>query len=220
MKPTISKTISHAKVIWDYLASFSHPEPSDVIVVCCSYDIRVCDYACDLLRESLAPMIVFSGNKGNWTQHLWENCEADVFRARAEANGVNPARLLTETESTNIGENIAYTRRIIPDAKRVIFVSKPVTILRVKLTAPIQWPGIQAYVASPTFSFPEEVSNVVGLFGVVNEMVGDIHRIIEYPKLGYQASHELPEEVLASWRYLVQNGFTQHMIRPPFRLMN
>jgi len=73
-----SQTIRHAKRIWNYLESYNRPEPSDAIVVCCSYDLRVCDYACELLRASLAPVIVFSGNRGNWTSHLWESPEAHV----------------------------------------------------------------------------------------------------------------------------------------------
>lgn len=212
-QPMISQTISHAKRIWDYLASFSKPEPSDAIVVCCSYDLRVCDYACELMQASFAPVIVFSGNRGNWTSHLWEQAEAHVFSLRAEENGINTSSMLIEAEASNLGENIAFSRSIIPEAETVTFITKPNTILRVKLTVPIQWPGVRAQVACPAFSFPDEISNVIGLFGVINEMVGDIERIIKYPKIGYQIEHELPKEVLESWEYLVRKGFTQHMIK-------
>jgi len=208
-----SQTIRHAKRIWNYLESYNSPEPSDAIVVCCSYDLRVCDYACELLRASLAPVIVFSGNRGNWTSHLWESPEAHVFRERAEANGIASSSMLIEAKATNIGENIAFSRQAIPEAKTVTFVTKPNTILRVRLTAPIQWPGVCTHTACPSFTFPDEVSNVIGLFGVINEMVGDIQRIIEYPKLGYQVEHELPGEVMESWEYLVRSGFTLHMMK-------
>jgi hypothetical protein len=77
----------------------------------------------------------------------------------------------------------------------------------------VQWPEIRAYISCPDIRFPDDVSNIVGLFGLINEMVGDIERIIEYPKLGYQVEHELPPEVIESWEYLKRQGFTQHLMR-------
>lgn len=200
----------HAKLIWDYLASHSDPAECDAIVVCCSYDLRVCDYACELVKRSLAPIVVFSGNTGNWTEHLWDIPEAEVFAERALANGVSETSILRELNATNIGENVAFSRKLLPEAETVTFVTKPNTILRVGLTAPVQWPGVRANLACPPFSFPDGVSNVIGLFGVINEIVGDIQRIMEYPQLGYQIQHELPADVIESWEYLVEAGFTLH----------
>ncbi len=207
-----TQTMRHAKRLWDYLTSRGSPGPSDAIVVCCSYDLRVCDYACELLRAAVAPVIVFSGDAGNWTRHLWDRPESIVYKERAQANGVSSTRIVIEPGATNIGENIALSREVIPEARAVTFVTKPNTKPRVELTAPIQWPGVRAYTAGPAISFPDEISNVIGLFGLINEMVGDIHRIMEYPKLGYQVEHTLPEEVIASWKQLVQSGFTMHML--------
>lgn len=179
-------------------------------MVCCSYDLRICDYACELLHKLHVPRIVFTGNKGNWTVHLWDEPEARIFKKRALQNGIKPSVILTEEQATNIGENIAFTKRLIPEASAVTFVTKPNTILRVKLTVPVQWPNVTAYTSCPQFTFPEEVSNIIGVFGVINEMVGDIQRILEYPKMGYQVEHNLPPEVLNSWQYLVAQGFNIH----------
>jgi hypothetical protein len=82
----------------------------------------------------------------------------------------------------------------------------------VKLTADVQWPGISRFVACPDFRFPEDVSPVIGLFGIINEMVGDVERIQRYPALGYQAPHELPHTVIEAWKYLVKQGFTYHLM--------
>jgi uncharacterized SAM-binding protein YcdF (DUF218 family) len=213
VQTTTSPTLEHAKRIWDYLASFSRPGKSDAIVVCCSYDLRVCDYACDLLRNSLASTILFTGNTGNWTRHFWDRPESHVFRERACANGIDASQVLIEDHAGNIAENIAFSQRIIPDAKRVTFVTKPNTLLRVKLTAPLQWPEVVSHTAGPDFKFPDDVSNTIGVFGVIHEMVGDIHRILEYPKLGFQVEHDLPAAVLDSWNRLVEKGFTQHMLK-------
>ncbi len=207
-----SETLVHASKIWDYLAASNHCIVCDAIVVCCSYDLRVCDYACGLIDKGLANTIIFSGNLGHWTSQLWNQPEAEVFAARAADNGVNSSTILIEPRAGNLGENIEYSRALIPGATSVTFVSKPNTLLRIDLTIPVQWPDIKFVSAAPGIRFPEEVSNVVGIFGLISEMVGDIHRIIEYPKQGFQNSHTLPSNILESWKYLINQGFTWHLL--------
>jgi len=115
-----STALKHAGLLWDYLASKRSRAPSDAVVVCCSYDLRVCDYACELIRQGFAPRLVLAGNTGNWTRHLWDVPEAHIFKDRALANGVDSSRIVLETESTNFGENIAFVRRLMPNLERVI----------------------------------------------------------------------------------------------------
>lgn len=208
-----SKTIAEAAVLWDYMSSFKAAAPCDAVVVCCSYDLRVCDYACELSGAGLAPRLVLSGKTGNWTRHLWTRTEAEVFRERALQNGVAPSALVLEDRSTNFGENVTFTRALLPDARAITFVTKPASVLRVKLTADVQWPGIQRFVSAPDLRFPDDVSPVVGLFGIINEMVGDVERVLRYPALGFQSPHEFPQRVLDAWEYLKQQGFTHHLMR-------
>jgi len=208
-----TEAIKNAKLIWYYLASFHQEQPSDAIVVCCSYDLRVCDYACPFMKEIGAQRLLFSGNSGNWTRHLWDEPEAQVFKTRALQNGIDPTRILTEEQATNIGENVAFSKKMLPDAKSITFITKPNTILRVKLTVPLHWQNITAVTACPQFTFPDEVSNIVGVFGVINEMVGDIQRILAYPSLGYQVAHDLPTHILTAYESLVDQGFTKHLMR-------
>ena len=54
-------------------------ESSDAIVICCSYDLRVCDHACQLIKDGYSERLVISGMQGNWTRHLWDSTEAEVF---------------------------------------------------------------------------------------------------------------------------------------------
>ncbi len=209
--PFDSETVAKAAVLWNYFASFASVAPADAIVVCCSYDLRVCDYACELWRKGIAGKIVFSGNTGNWTKHIWNRPEAFVFKERALAAGVPESAIFTETASTNFGENIAFCRQLLPAAKTAVFVTKPASVLRVLLTAKVQWPEIAAHVCAPAIRFPAEVSNVVGILGVIDEMVGDARRIVDYPKLGFQAEHVLPPEISEVCAYLTQKGFTHHL---------
>ncbi len=211
----MTPTIENARLLWDYLASFRSVAPSDAIVVCCSYDLRVCDHACTLLEAGFAPLVVLSGRTGNWTSHLWDRPEAHVFFDRAVRNGVSEDQLLIEDGATNFGENVTLSRDLLQTAKTVTFLTKPASVLRVKLTVDAQWPEITGFVSCPDIEFPDEVSNAVGILGVISEMVGDVERIQKYPDLGYQAPHELPNEVVEAWEYLIEQGFTHHLIAPP-----
>lgn len=207
-----SQTIPTAQRLWDYLAASRSHAPCDAVVVCCSYDLRVCDYACNLIQQGVAPLLILSGKTGNWTRHLWSRPEAHVYRERALQNGVAADAILMEEQATNFGENIAFVRRLAPALQRVTFVTKPNSVLRVRLTVPIQWPDVTAFVDAPPLRFPEEVSNVVGILGVIDEMVGDVDRIRKYPALGYQTPHDLPAEILESWHYLKEAGFKNHLL--------
>ena len=212
VNPMYSQTIETAQRLWEYLSAARSHAPCDAVVVCCSYDLRVCDYACNLIQQGVAPLLILSGNAGNWTRHLWSLPEAHVFRERALENDVASDAILIEDQATNFGENIAFVRRLTPALQRVTFVTKPNSVLRVRLTVPIQWPGVTAFVDAPSLRFPEEVSNVVGILGVIDEMVGDVDRILKYPALSYQAPHELPAEMLESWRRLKEAGFKNHLL--------
>ena len=186
--------------------------PCDAVVVCCSYDLRVGDYACSLVERGLAPLLVLSGNTGNWTRFLWSEPEAHIFRERALAQGLNSSRIAIEDRSTNFGENIAFVRRMFPELRRVTFVTKPNSVLRVALTAPVQWPDVTAFVDCPPYRFPDDVSNMIGVFGVMHEMAGDLDRVLKYPDKGFQRPYPVPQDVLESWEALKAEGFVSHLL--------
>lgn len=217
MRNLNSRAISQAALLWDYLSSFASTAPADAVVVCCSYDLRVCDYACELIKSGLSSRLLISGKTGNWTRHLWDRPEAHVFFDRAVACGLPGSVIQVEDQATNFGENVSLSRALIPDASCVVFVTKPAAVLRLKLTLEAQWPGVEGHVTCPTLKFPEEVSNVIGVLGIVNEMVGDIQRIQDYPDLGYQTEHDLPDEILSAWRQLIDDGFTHHLLPHPLQ---
>lgn len=208
-----SDTIRRASELWDYLSSFESVAAADAIVVCCSYDLRVCDHACDLVKRGISERLVLSGNTGHWTRHIWSKPEAYVFRDHALKVGVPDTAILVEDEATNFGENIAFSRNLLPDARSVVLVTKPAAVLRLRLAAEAQWTDADVHVSCPRICFPDEVSNVVGVLGVIDEMVGDVERIREYPNLGYQVPHELPPGILDAWEYLLAQGFTNHLMQ-------
>ncbi len=207
-----SNTIEKAKEIWSYMSAVDSRGKSDALVICCSYDLRVCDHACKLIDSGISDKLIISGKHGYWTRHLWNEPEAQVFYERAISNGINKDKILLELNATNFGENIVFSRALIPEAKTVTFVTKPNSLLRVQLTAKAQWPEVNAFVSAPSINFPDEISNTIGLWGLINEMVGDINRIQKYPEKGFQIPHTLPKHVVENYRYLIAQGFTVRLI--------
>jgi len=206
-------TLQHASLLWDFLSAGRSHQACDVLVVCGSYDLRVVDHAAGLLQRGVAPRMLISGNTGNWTRDLWSKPEAEVFAERALALGVPASQLLLEPQARNFAENLSLSRQLCPAARSVTFVTKPNSIRRVMQTQPVQWPGISCCVDAPDFAFPWEVSNMVGVFGLIEEMVGDIHRLLRYPRLGFQQALQIPPAVLEAWQQLIAQGYNRHLLR-------
>ncbi|WP_137008467.1 YdcF family protein [Aquitalea aquatilis] len=206
-------TLQRASLLWDFLSAGRSHQPCDVLVVCGSYDLRVVDHAVGLLQRGVAPRMLISGNTGNWTRDLWSKPEAEVFAERALQLGISQQQLLLEPRAGNFAENLAFSRALCPDARSVTFVTKPNSIRRVMQTQPVQWPGISCSVDAPDFAFPWGVSNMVGVFGLIEEMVGDIHRLLRYPRLGFQQALQIPPVVLQAWQQLIAQGYNRHLLR-------
>ncbi|MCS4510196.1 YdcF family protein [Xylophilus ampelinus] len=209
----MTPTLHHATILWDFLSAGRQHAACELIVVCGSYDLRVCDYACELLNKGIAPHLLFTGNTGRWTRDLWEGTEADIFAQRALARGVRPAQFSLETQATNFAENIAFSRAMFPEVRRVTFLTKPNSIRRVALTVPVQWPGLEAYVDAPDYGFPDQISDQVGVLGVIDELVGDLHRVKIYPEMGFQVEQAVSDDVERSWNYLIEQGFDRHLVQ-------
>jgi hypothetical protein len=206
-----------AKTLWDYLRIDGRPVKSDLIIGLGSYDLRVADRCVELLNEGMGEKILFSGAAGNWTHGLWQKTEAEIFKERALALGVDENQVLVENVSTNIGDNIRFCRRMLENEgyniQKVIFVTKPQTERRVWATAPKEWSGMEISVTSPRISFDDQPLPNHSYDDLVNEMVGDLQRIKVYPERGWQMRQEIPEEVEKAFRMLVDLGYNKHMLK-------
>lgn len=207
-----------AKVLWEYLQLHENPAKSDVILCLCSHDVRVAERAAELALRGYAPLLVFSGGTGKLTQTMFTKPEAEVFSEVAIKMGVPAEKILTESKSTNTGENILFSYRILKDAGvdmlSILLVQKPYMERRTYATFKKQWPDKKTTikVTSPQLSYNEYIKGSIPIEQVINVMVGDMQRIRDYPKLGYQISQNIPEEVLDAYKKLVKLGYDKHLI--------
>jgi uncharacterized SAM-binding protein YcdF (DUF218 family) len=209
-----------ARTVWDYHRLGHDVAHADAILVLCSHDTRVAERAADLFLEGRAPWLIFSGGLGSITRRLWQEPEADRFAARAIARGVPAGRMLIENRSTNTGENIQFTQELL-DARGLVFdrfivVQKPYMERRSYATFKKRWPGKEIVVTSPQVSMEEYLASyanaALSADDVVSIMVGDLQRIREYPKRGFQIEQEIPEDVWKAFHALVDAGYDRHLI--------
>ena len=77
-----------------------------------------------------------------------------------------------------------------------------------------QWPELEITVTSPKISYDLYMnSGDVSKDIFINVMVGDLIRIREYPKLGFQIEQEIPGEVWEAGQELLKLGYNKYGIK-------
>lgn len=205
-----------AQILWDYNFMQQKPEKADVILALGSNDIRVARRAAELWKEGFAPYILFSGNVGVLTKDRFAKPEAEVFAEEAIKMGVPEGVILIEKESTNTGENIVLSRKVLEECelniKKILLVQKPYMLRRAYATFMKQWPGVDFVVTSFNISFDDYPNEELPKDLVINILVGDTQRIKLYPEKGFQITQDIPEDVWEAYEELVKRGYTKHLI--------
>jgi uncharacterized SAM-binding protein YcdF (DUF218 family) len=207
--------------IWAYHQLDQALVESDAVLVLCSHDMRVAERGAQLFLDGWAPRLIFSGGLGAITKTLWQEPEADQFAAVAASLGVPRDRILVENESTNTGENVTFTRRLLAaqglDLQRFILVQKPYMERRAFATFKKLWPEKDVVVTSPRASLDEYLArysnDALSAADVISIMVGDLQRMKVYPDRGFQIPQHIPDEVWEAYEALVQAGYNRHLIR-------
>lgn len=209
----------HAKILWDYLQLHEQPVKSDIVFCLCSHDTRVAERAADLMLQGFGDILVFSGGVGKLTKGMFVTSEAEHFAEIARNAGVPSNKIIIEDKSTNTGENIRFTFDLLAKlhipTNSMILVQKPYMERRTYATFKKQWPNPETSitVTSPQISYEDYVHNgAISKEAIINVMVGDMQRIREYPKKGFQIEQDIPEQVWQSFEALKARGFTKHLI--------
>lgn len=209
-----------AEKLWHYHQLDHRLRKSDVILVLCSHDKKVAEKGAELFLDGWAPLLVFSGGLGSITKQMWTEPEADQFAQIARAMGVPREKTLIENQSTNTGENILFTKRLLGDQgidpQTFILVQKPYMERRAFATFRKLWPEKDVIVTSPQVSFTEYLhsytNSELSKDEVISIMVGDLQRIRLYAEKGYQIHQNVPHDVLSAYDELVSAGYDRRLI--------
>lgn len=212
MKPSLSfppAILEAVEVLWDYHRLDRLPAPGEGILVFGSNDLRVAEHAVSLFQAGLGRWILFSGARGRMTEH-WPETEAATMAALARSRGVSDACLFIEDRATNTGENIRFSRELLAAAgltpERVIVVQKPYMERRTQAALDVQWPGAVCQVTSPPSDFASYCTDELPPQLVIEAMVGDFQRILDYPALGFASEQPVPQRVMDAYRLLCREG--------------
>lgn len=204
-----------AKKIWDYMLMHHKMKKMDAIFILGSNDLRVAERAAELYKEGYAPYVICSG--GNGKASVLVKTEAETFADVLITHGVPKEKIILEPEATNTGDNILFTKKLLEkqgfNFKSFILVQKPYMERRSYATFRKQWPEAECVVTSPNLAYEEGPRSQEHKEKFIDIMVGDLQRIKEYPKLGYQIEQEIPEDVLKAWEELVALGYTKYFLK-------
>lgn len=203
------------RIMWEY-HHVHHPlEKADLIFVLGSNDPRVAVWAAQLFHRGLAPRLLFSGGTGRFTSGRTLS-EAEEFAAVAQGEGVPRECMLIEPKSTNTGENIRFSRDLLSREKiavhKILAIQKPYMERRTLAALQAQWSEAETRVSSPPGSFEEYLTEELTEDFVINAMVGDFQRILEYPARGFATVQPVPVEVHEAFRVLISAGYTAQLI--------
>ena len=101
----------------------------------------------------------------------------------------------------------------------IIVIQKPYMERRAYASIKKQWPNVKCMVTSPQISYEDYFENSYpeecrGQFDfknrTINTMVGDLLRLKEYPKIGFQIEQEIPENVWQAGQKLLELGYNEY----------
>jgi len=204
------------QIVWDYHLMGHDLQAADLIWALGSHDLRVADRVAELWHVGMAPLVVMSGGLGNFTKGIFEDAEGDLFAERAIELGVPKDVILIENRSANTGENVEFTRKLLDSLEikvnKVIAVQKPYMERRTFATIARQWEEIEVQVTSPQLSLEEYCGDFITRDELVHILVGDLQRIIDYPKRGFMIEQVVQNDVMEAFQTLVMAGFRDHLI--------
>ncbi len=217
----ITEIDNAARVVWDYHHMHHKLQKADAIFVLCSMDTRVANRAAELYRAGYGEYVIVSGGLGRLTTGVFTKPEAEVFADILLAKGVPQDKIILERESSNTGENITFTYKLLQERGRhfnsLILVQKPYMERRTYATFKKQWPDrdTEIQVTSPEIDYDNYFDEENTKELILNVMVGDLQRIKDYPRLGFQIEQDIPDNVWSAYETLITAGYTKHLAPVP-----
>jgi len=205
-----------ATSIWNYHQMGHETRPCSAAIGLGSHDLGVATAAVDLYRAGLFPVVVFSGGNSPTTRARFPRGEAVHYREHALGLGVPDEAILVESKAGNTGQNITFSRELLSEAgvevESLLLISKPYMERRSYATCRKLWPEADVVCASEPLELDDYIKSIGDEKLVVDMLVGDLQRVIEYPKRGFAVEQEVPGDVYDAYERLLGAGFDSRLI--------
>ncbi len=211
---------NNLKIIWDYMHMNMTPQRADCIIGFGNYNEDIPRRAAQLYHQGFAPKVLFTGGLGRNTLGLWSVSEAERFAEIAVSCGVPAGDIIIENESTNTGENIAFTQKKLRslglEIRSILGVHHPFMERRIYAALQIYWPEVDAFITSPQLDIPQYIDATLarGLTeqAAIDVIMGDFQRITVYAQKGYQIPQDIPDDVYRAFGVMVSLGYTGQLV--------
>jgi uncharacterized SAM-binding protein YcdF (DUF218 family) len=207
------------RVVWDYMRLVHPPVPAEAILTLGSFDVQAAVHAARLWKAGLAPLIVMSGgiaHRGGVLDTGWDRPEARVFADAARREGVPAEALLLEECAQNTGDNFIFGRAVAEAAgllvRRLLVVAKPYMTRRGFATGRKLWPEVELVMQCEDIDVASYFAREADPERTLLALIGDLHRIVVYPALGFQIGQAVPDSVIEAMRRLVEAGYGARLL--------
>lgn len=202
------------ETLWEYHHLHHDPRPTDVGIGLGSHDLGVATRTAELYHAGRFPLMVFTGANAPTTIELFPRGEAVHFGDRARELGVPAQAIRLETQATNTGENITFTRRLLSehDVRSVTLISRPYQQRRAYATCRKHWPEVDVVCAARPQTLDEYLRGIGDDDRVITMLVGDTQRITLYAERGFAIRQDVPAAVHRAMERLVRAGYTKRLV--------
>jgi uncharacterized SAM-binding protein YcdF (DUF218 family) len=209
-----------AHALWNFMSQQDELSNPTALFVFGSTDLIVAAFAASVYFRVQPDAIVCSGGIAHENDLLktgWNTAEAEIIANVLKGFGVPGEVIQVENKSQNTGENFDFSLSLAQkkqlDISEVLVLHKPYMTLRTRLTGLARCSNLNFRVSAPRFSFDQYSQLAMPADKLINIMVGDFQRIIEYPKKGFSAPCDIPPVVQEAFQSLIQAGYTKHLLR-------
>lgn len=200
-----------ARTLWDFHRMDHELRPCSAAVTLGSLDLGVATATADLYHAGMFPVVVFTGDTSAATRERFPRGEAIHYREHVLSLGVPDEAILLEPKATNTGQNIGFSREVLENAgiavSSVLLISMPYMQRRAYATCRKLWPDVDPVCVSQHLTFDEYVTTHDDEKQFIDMLMGDMERVMEYPKRGFAIEQHVPERVRDAFDRLRARGY-------------
>jgi uncharacterized SAM-binding protein YcdF (DUF218 family) len=200
-----------ARTIWDFHQMGHELKPCSAAIALGSLDLGVATTTADLYHAGMFPTVVFTGDTSAATQARFPRGEATHYREHALSLGVPDKAILLESKATNTGQNIGFSREVLENAgikvTTLLLISMPYMQRRAYATCRKLWPEVEPVCVSQPLPYDEYVRTHDDEKQLIDMLMGDMERVMEYPKRGFAIEQHVPERVRDAFERLRAGGY-------------
>lgn len=205
-----------ARAIWEFHQMGHKLRPCSAAIALGSLDLGVATATADLYHAGMFPTVVFTGDTSIATKARFPRGEAIHYREHALSLGVPDEAILLEPKATNTGQNIGFSREVLENAgiavTTLLLISMPYMQRRAYATCRKLWPGVEPICVSQPLSYDEYVKTHDDEKQFIDMLMGDMQRVMEYPKRGFAVEQHVPERVRDAFDRLRAGGYDSWLL--------